>query len=140
MEFRAAVNVVIRKNGKILLGKRIGKLGNGKWALPGGKLELGELALDGAKRELLEETGIEAVDLRFLNVFNGPGPENHWIHFTFIADMQDAEPRLMEPDHFERWEFFEPDKIIDLFYPHKPIIAAFMGNKDFIELVEDGTE
>ncbi|HEV2339680.1 MAG TPA: hypothetical protein VGT05_02825 [Patescibacteria group bacterium] len=32
----------ISKNGNILPGKRKGKLGNGTWGFPGGKLEIGE--------------------------------------------------------------------------------------------------
>lgn len=37
-----------------------------KWNFPGGKVEPGESILDGAKRELFEEAGIKAKELKFV--------------------------------------------------------------------------
>ncbi|MBA7682241.1 hypothetical protein ES703_90590 [subsurface metagenome] len=50
---------IIKKDGKILLGRRNKEPENGKWVLPGGKVEEFETIKDAAKRELLEEAGIE---------------------------------------------------------------------------------
>jgi len=47
-------------NNKILLIKRVNEPYAGKWAFPGGKIELGEHVSDAAMRELLEETGIKS--------------------------------------------------------------------------------
>ena len=49
---------VVICRGHILLIKRSGKLGNGKFALPGGFLEPNETILNGCIRELNEETSI----------------------------------------------------------------------------------
>lgn len=48
---------------RYLLAQRKKAPGQGKWSLPGGKLELGEGTLDGAVREVAEETGLSAGDL-----------------------------------------------------------------------------
>ncbi|AFH42473.1 NUDIX hydrolase [Fervidicoccus fontis] len=50
--------VVFNEKGEILLVKRIYPPQEGKWAIPGGHLELEETIFDGAKRELYEETGL----------------------------------------------------------------------------------
>jgi 8-oxo-dGTP diphosphatase len=54
-----AVGVLLRPDGKVLLGKRpAGKPWPGWWELPGGKLEPGETVMQALTRELKEELGI----------------------------------------------------------------------------------
>lgn len=53
---------LIQYDGKILIGKKIEKLGHslsGKWHIPGGKVISGEMAEDAIVREMLEETNLE---------------------------------------------------------------------------------
>ncbi|MCK9486684.1 MAG: NUDIX domain-containing protein [Dehalococcoidia bacterium] len=55
---------------RILLGLRSqGRDGAGRWALPSGHMEPGETPAETAARELLEETGVEAVADRFVGLF-----------------------------------------------------------------------
>ncbi|MGZ8251785.1 MAG: Nudix family hydrolase [Methylophilaceae bacterium] len=59
----AAVAVLIREDGQVLLGKRPeGKPWAGWWEFPGGKMEAGETALEALQRELEEELGTHAVE------------------------------------------------------------------------------
>lgn len=57
----AAVGVILREDGQVLLGQRPpGKTWAGWWEFPGGKIEEGESPLEALQRELHEEIGIEA--------------------------------------------------------------------------------
>ena len=86
-----AVGVLIRPDGDFLLTSRpAGKVYEGYWEFPGGKLEPGETVMQALKRELYEELGIsigpavfwkvELVDyphalvrLNFCKIFNWSG-------------------------------------------------------------------
>lgn len=57
----AAVAVILRADGQVLLGQRPeGKPWAGWWEFPGGKIEAGETPFHALQRELHEELGIEA--------------------------------------------------------------------------------
>lgn len=59
----AAVAVLMRPNGQVLLGKRPeGKPWAGWWEFPGGKIEQGESAFHALQRELDEELGTRAIE------------------------------------------------------------------------------
>lgn len=63
---RIGVAVLLRSQGRLLVGLRRGEYGGGSWSVPGGKLERAETPLACAVRELREETGIAGVALRML--------------------------------------------------------------------------
>ena len=59
-----AVGVLLQADGRFLLTSRpAGKVYAGYWEFPGGKLESGESVSVALRRELLEELGIEALDI-----------------------------------------------------------------------------
>ena len=62
------VGTLLIRDSNILLIKRLNSPEKGKWAIPGGHVELGERILDAAKREFLEETGINTEPLGVVNV------------------------------------------------------------------------
>jgi 8-oxo-dGTP diphosphatase len=55
---RAAVGAVVIDGGRVLLIKRKYPPKKGKWAIPGGSVNLGETLQTAAEREIREETGL----------------------------------------------------------------------------------
>ncbi|KAL5113840.1 hypothetical protein ACEQ8H_008260 [Pleosporales sp. CAS-2024a] len=65
------VGVIIHDdNGNIIMGERAGSHGAGTFQLPGGHLEHGETFATTAAREVLEETGLEVGNIKFLTATN----------------------------------------------------------------------
>ena len=83
--------IVVNENKEVLLQLRAD---NNCWGYAGGAVEPGERVEDAAKRELFEETGLIAEELRLFSVFSGPelhyvypnGDEVHNIDIVYICD------------------------------------------------------
>ncbi|GMM86797.1 NUDIX hydrolase [Pseudoalteromonas sp. MTN2-4] len=110
---RVGVAVVIIRDGKILLGERIGSHGANTWATPGGHLEMGEEIAACAIRETLEETGLKVSDVSQLgfsnDVFN---PLNkHYVTLYVVANGVEREPEIMEPNKCLGWQWFALDEL-----------------------------
>ncbi len=103
--------MIIEKDGKILMGKRGNVFGQGSWALPGGHLEIGERAEDCVRRELEEETGIKPLNFKLLGVINDlphiPGQVRHTIRFVYLVTQFTGEIINRETERCEGWEWFD---------------------------------
>lgn len=104
---QVGVGVIIRKEGKVLLGKRINAHHANVWAVPGGHLEFGETLAQCAQREVMEEVGIE-----IKNIKRGPYTEDvfkkeekHYITIFMIADYKRGIVSLRESDKCEGWKW-----------------------------------
>lgn len=97
------VNVIVIKDGRILMGKRgtyKGKpiIESGKWALIGGFFDRDETLVQAAKREVLEETGwkIDTVNLFRINDNpNRPKEDRQNVDMIFLAQ---ATEKVGKPD------------------------------------------
>jgi len=111
LEPATGVAVAYLREGRVLLGRRIGAQGNGLMQLPGGKPNAGE-ALDlTALRELEEETGIRASVATEVAQQVDDFPEvgkRYTTHF-FVAAGGADEPQNREPDKCEGWSWFALD-------------------------------
>ena len=72
---------------KILLIERGNEPDKGKWAFPGGFLNIDEQAETGALRELQEETGMTNADIRQFHTFSDPNrdPRERVISIEYYA-------------------------------------------------------
>lgn len=93
--FKVNQNAIIRNNsGEILVLQK-----DGKWMLPGGRLE-NESWLDGLKREVKEETGMKNFELKeILNVDMSDSGETYIV--TFLCRVKDKPNIILSHEHQE---------------------------------------
>lgn len=93
----AAVAVILREDGKVLLGQRPeGKSWAGWWEFPGGKVEDGETAAHALRREVHEELGIEVTDFSPWITREFSYPERHVRLNFFTVRAWQGEPHSKE--------------------------------------------
>ena len=68
---------MVHRRGRVLLLRRNNPPNKGKWALPGGLVELGETVQGAAVREILEETGLEVAIEGLLDVQSDMHADKH---------------------------------------------------------------
>ncbi|MFB1044389.1 NUDIX domain-containing protein [Streptomyces chrestomyceticus] len=114
--------------GHVLLIKRRWKPYAGRWALPGGYVDVdkAETSRDAAARELAEESGITvpATDLWQVGVYDAPGrdPRGRVITVAYTATLPSPVPPAAADDAVDaRW--WPLDALPDLAFDHAEILA-----------------
>jgi len=106
------------QNPTFLLGKRLNSHGAGTYALPGGHLEFGETPEECAAREILEETGLQVKNIRFLTATNDVMREEgkHYVTMFVVCERVDegVEARVLEEDKCEGWEWSTWEEMVGL--------------------------
>ena len=104
---------IVHADGRILLGKKLQKIGAGLWNGFGGKVESGEVILDAAIRECQEEVGItpSAITWQGILYFHYPdeplGASEHEVHVfsvTKFSGRPKATPEMDAPTWFSQAE------------------------------------
>ncbi|MEW8411595.1 MAG: NUDIX domain-containing protein [Candidatus Thiodiazotropha sp.] len=108
----------------VLLIQRANDPFQGMWALPGGFLEIDEDLKSCAKRELMEETGIEAVYLEQLYTFGNPqrDPRERIISVTYFALSQSDSLSPKASSDAAQAAWFPIDELPALAFDHSEII------------------
>src|SRR4030042_2933010 len=102
--------VLVRRDGKILLGKRLAAHGQGYYAAPGGHIEFGESLAEAARREVLEECGLEIEEICLLSVGSYMwGDSRHYIDVDVVCQAPVGEPQNLEPHKCAGWAWYELD-------------------------------
>lgn len=115
--------VVFDAKGRVLLVRRRFPPFKGRYALPGGFVEIGETAEDACRRELMEETGVKAARLRLVGVYSDPkrDPRGHTCAVVFAARVRSAKVRA--GDDAEAAEWVEKWRETELAFDHARIVA-----------------
>jgi 8-oxo-dGTP diphosphatase len=119
---------IFLKDGKVLLGLRNYKTQQYKdgdfWTTPGGRCDEGEGIETTLRREVEEEIGVKNFEIKEkLGIVPG-AKEGDEVH-VFICETDEA-AKLMEPEKFKEWKWFEPKEIPDNFL-----------NKDVLKMIQN---
>jgi 8-oxo-dGTP diphosphatase len=103
------VGVLVWKEKRLLLGKRINSGQEYCWQFPGGHLEPGESVTDCANREVMEETGLQVTQFRHLGFTNSTFSVGQQQYITLLVSCvyQSGEAQTLEPDKCELWQWFD---------------------------------
>ena len=105
--------LVIRRDGQVLLCKRLKAPEAGHWSIPGGKVDHLEPAIDAARREAEEETGLKIGSLTFLCTSEQiiSKDRQHWVSLIYVTDDVHGKETLTEPDKLSAIGWFDLDKL-----------------------------
>ena len=107
---------------KVLLVERGMAPYKGRWAFPGGFLNMDESAEEGALRELKEETGLEGAYIRQFHTFSAPqrDPRERVITIAYYALVRMQEVKGGDDASDARW--FALDEVPPLAFDHDQIL------------------
>jgi ADP-ribose pyrophosphatase YjhB (NUDIX family) len=77
------VGAVAVSDDQILMVRRGHPPGRGSWSVPGGRVERGETLAEAVVRELVEETGLEAVCEQLVGWVERIDADSHYVVFDF---------------------------------------------------------
>lgn len=114
---------------KVLLIKRKGEPFRGKWAFPGGFLEMKENSDEGALRELYEETGIKDVFTEQFHTFTDVDrdPRGRTISVAYYALTRMHDINLNAGDDASDAGWFPVSRMPPLAFDHDDILAAALS-------------
>lgn len=103
------VGLVILRDDRLLLCRRMKAPEAGYWNIPGGKVDHLEPALSAARREAEEETGLTIGKVEFLchSEYINPEDHHHWVSLIFVTRDTLGEPALTEPDKLSDIGWFD---------------------------------
>ncbi|MDQ6692026.1 MAG: NUDIX hydrolase [Candidatus Dormibacteraeota bacterium] len=122
------VDIVLERQGEILLVRRRAEPFAGDWALPGGFVEADEDLPQAALRELAEETGLNlagaGIELSQLGAYGRPGrdPRGRTVSIVFMARVE-GDLRVTGGDDAAEARFHPVAELPSLAFDHATIVA-----------------
>lgn len=120
------VDVVIPSGEDVVLIRRASDPFEGRWALPGGFVEVGETVEAAAAREAAEETGLAVELAGLVGVYSEPDrdPRGHNVSVAFLARVVGGD--LVAATDAAEVDVLDPDSV-ELAFDHRSIIADASG-------------
>ena len=120
----AAVFGFFAGKAKLLLVNRRNEPFKGKWAMPGGFVDIDEELDDAAARELAEETGLTGVKLEQMHTFGkvGRDPRGRQITIVFMGVASRGHKKPKAGDDAAKAQWFDIEKLPkDLAFDHDEV-------------------
>jgi 8-oxo-dGTP diphosphatase len=112
---------------EVLLINRKHEPYKGKWAVPGGFIEMDEELEAAVARELQEETGLTAVKLQQMRTFGkcGRDPRGRQISIAFTGTVNEGQDKIKAGDDAVKAQWFDIENLPeDLAFDHDEMIAC----------------
>jgi 8-oxo-dGTP diphosphatase len=111
-EPKIAVGVAVFRDDCLLLVRRTMEPGRGRWALPGGYLDIGEDPRIAAAREAEEEAGVQVSVGAVIDVFANPADEGGAVFVLYAATWCSGEP--VAGDDADAAQFFPREELPEI--------------------------
>lgn len=126
------VDILIIRNNKVLLGlmtKQWSYEGQQVYGVPGRDIHFREAIGDTVGRNIKEEFGCNVTHHTIICVNANYALDGHYIGIGVTAEM-DGEPRLLLPEDWVRWEWFDTNNIPDNLFPAtKNLIECYLTHQ-----------
>lgn len=126
--------IVFDSQKRILIDNRkeeILDLANGKWEVPGGKIEFGEKPEDTVKREIFEETGYDVnvkkiVPYSNVSMWEYSNYKQHTVIFFYVCELSNEKHTEIRDKKINTYKWIKQSELLN--YNFLP------GNKEAIEI------
>ena len=124
------VDIILEREGKLLLVKRKKDPFKGLLCIPGGFVDFGEKIEIAAKREAYEETNLRVEPIAILGVYSDPqrDPRGHTVSVSFIVKIVGGIPKAGDDADDIEWVPLE-DNGLQLAFDHARIIQDYRSWK-----------
>ncbi|MBE0663389.1 MAG: NUDIX hydrolase [Bacteroidales bacterium] len=120
------VDIIVFRNSmsEVLLIKRLHPPFEGKWALPGGFMDMDETLEEAAVRELEEETGLKGIVLSQLHAFSAldRDPRHRTVSVAFYGVLENDRASVKAGSDAKEAEWFKLNTLPPLAFDHEEIL------------------
>ena len=119
------VDMILEKDGNLLLVKRKKDPFKGFLCIPGGFVNMGERVEEAAKREALEETNLNVEPTDILGIYSDPqrDPRGHTISITFVGKITNGDAKAGDDADSIEWISIDDER--HLAFDHHKILQDY---------------